>query len=64
MLVDLVLDLLGGVRHVHGGVGQRAGHLATATLQGREELAVQQRGLHVAQTRGNVSVGESIHIVQ
>jgi hypothetical protein len=55
MSVDLVLDLVGGVRHVDGRVGVRGGHLGLCTLERWQELAVQEAWLRVFELVGNVS---------
>jgi hypothetical protein len=55
MSVDLVLDLVGGVRHVDGRVRVRGGHLGLCTLKRWQELAVQEAGFRVFELVGNVS---------
>ena len=47
ILVDLLLDLLGRVRDVDAAVGVTRAHLRARTLQGGEELRVDQRRLAV-----------------
>ena len=55
VLVDLVLDLVGRIRHVDGRVGIRRRHFALGALQGGQELAVEEAWLGVLELLGNVT---------
>lgn len=51
----LVLDLLGGVGEVDGRVLAAGAHLGVEALERRDELAVQQSGLGVLETRRDIA---------
>lgn len=42
MLIDLILDLTGSVRHIDRGIGVAGAHLRLRALQRREELGVDE----------------------
>lgn len=55
VFVDFVLDLIRGVGHEDARVDVRCAHLGLGSLEGREELGMDQRRLRVLQFYGNVS---------
>lgn len=63
VLVDLVLDLLGGVGEKYRGVAVARGHLRLRTLQRREEAGMHQSRLGEAQSRRHVSGHTEVRIL-
>ena len=55
MSVDLVLDLVRGIRHVDRRIGVRGGHLGLSTLERWQEFAVQETWLGVFELVRDVS---------
>lgn len=53
--VNLVLDLVGCIRHVDGAVHIGCAHLGPGTLQRGEEFRVQERGFGVSEFGGDVT---------
>lgn len=63
MLVDLVLDLRGGVAHEDTRVRVRRAHLRLRALERGEELRVEQCGLLVLELRGDVARESEVRIL-
>mmetsp|Transcript_5657 Transcript_5657/g.22337 ORF Transcript_5657/g.22337 Transcript_5657/m.22337 type:complete len:276 (-) Transcript_5657:172-999(-) len=63
VLVDLVLDLLVRVGHVDGGLRVAGAHLARLALQRREESALDERRLQVAQARRGVARHAEVRVL-
>lgn len=63
VLVDLVLDLVGGVGHVDGGVLVAGAHLGVMAEQGGDELGVDQGRLWELEPGGNVPGDAEVRIL-
>jgi len=55
MLIDLILDLIRSIRHKDTRIRIRGAHFRLGTLEGGEELGVDQGGFRVFELRSHVS---------
>ena len=53
--INLILDLVRSVRHEDAGICIRGTHFRLGTLEGGEELGVNQSGFRVFELRGDIS---------
>ena len=63
MLVDLVLDLRGGIVHVDARVDVGRAHLRLRALERGEELGVDERGLRVLELDGDVAREPEVRVL-
>lgn len=63
MRVNLLLDLIGFVRHEDTSVSVTGTHFGLGTLQRREEFRVNQGGLRVFELLGDISSQAEIRIL-
>ena len=63
MLIDLILDLIGLVRHEDAAIGVARAHLRLRALQSGEEARVKEGGLGVLELAGDVAREAEVRVL-
>jgi len=63
MSIDLILDLVRGIRHEDTRVRIRSAHFRLGTLEGGEELGMDQSRFRIFELRGYVSGQTEIRVL-
>lgn len=61
--IDLILDLIRGIRHINRRIRIRRTHLGRCALKCGKELGMQERGFRVSKLRGNIASQTEIRVL-